>query len=168
MSKLELKLRNKTITVVWRQDPSGTTESFTRALSSFSDEWRETYGVTKLVPTVHSGTVHAGNFGAVREVQRTPNSIGYADLRTAMEAGIEIASMVNKANRTVQASPKSLMASSQDLLSDMDPERLTVAATDSGARDAWPIVAVTYWAVRLSTWNSSECFLPHAVSGFFL
>ena len=60
----------KVIHVVHRIDKSGTTEIFTRALSSFSEDWRSTIGVTGLVAELSFAVSRAeGSFGMARTVK---------------------------------------------------------------------------------------------------
>src|SRR6185436_3996125 len=111
-------LPNKPITTVHRSDGSGTTEGFTKALSLFSDDWKNGPGAGSAIewPTDKSGTGVGGkgNAGVAAAVQNTPNSIGYVELSFAIANKILYPMMVNKAGKTVKAEGKSLESAMND------------------------------------------------------
>ncbi|MEJ2552266.1 MAG: phosphate ABC transporter substrate-binding protein PstS, partial [Anaerolineales bacterium] len=82
------KLPNAAITVVHRSDGSGTTEIFTKALSSFSSDWKANVGAGSSiewpVDKAGNGVGGKGNQGVAAAVQNTANSIGYVELSYAV------------------------------------------------------------------------------------
>ena len=83
------------ITTVHRSDGSGTTEIFTKALTSFSADW--TAGGASSVQWPGQGLGGKGNAGVAAQVIANPNSIGYVELAYALSNGMSVSQMVNKA-----------------------------------------------------------------------
>jgi phosphate transport system substrate-binding protein len=75
-------LPDAAITTVHRSDGSGTTEIFTKALTSFSTDW--TAGGAQSVQWPGNGLGGKGNAGVAAAVLNTPNSIGYVELAYAI------------------------------------------------------------------------------------
>ena len=101
-------LPSATITTVHRSDASGTTEIFTRALSSFSPDWKA--GGAQSVQWPGKGLGGKGNAGVAAAVLTTPNSIGYVELAYAISNSMSFAQMVNQAGKTVTANGASVNA----------------------------------------------------------
>jgi phosphate transport system substrate-binding protein len=130
------KLPNQPIVVAHRSDGSGTTEIFTRALTSFSADWKSAVGdpgygtsiewpVAKSNPTNDIGG--KGNQGVAAAVQNTPYAIGYVELNYAVANNLAYAQFVNKAGKTVSAT-----------------DRLTNVIVDGPGDGTWPIAGYTY------------------------
>ncbi len=132
------------ITTVHRSDASGTTEIFTRALTSFSPDWKA--GGAQSVQWPGKGLGGKGNAGVAAAVITTPNSIGYVELAYAISNSMSYAQMVNQAGKTVTAngdSVKSAMADFANAFTDkltaiirgwqrvMEPGRSPVTPTSS-------------------------------------
>ncbi len=71
-------LPDAAITTVHRSDSSGTTEIFTKSLTSFSPDW--TAGGASSVQWPGKGLGGKGNAGVAAQSSNTPNSIGYVEL----------------------------------------------------------------------------------------
>jgi len=140
-------LPDKAITAVHRSDGSGTTEIFTRALSSFSDDWKNSVGfgtsVEWPVDKAGTGIGGKGNQGVAAAVQNTPYSIGYVELNYAVANGLSYAQLVNKAGKTVSATAESLQSAMNDY-ADSFTERLTNIIVDGPGDGTWPIAGYTY------------------------
>ena len=140
-------LPDKAITAVHRSDGSGTTEIFTRALSSFSDGWKNSVGFGTSVewPVDKSGTGIGGkgNQGVAAAVQNTPYSIGYVELNYAVANGLSYAQFVNKAGKTVSATADSLQSAMNDY-ADSFTDKLTNIIVDGPGAGTWPIAGYTY------------------------
>ena len=141
------KLPAKTITAVHRSDGSGTTEIFTRALSSFSDDWKNGPGfgssVEWPVDKAGNGIGGRGNQGVTSNVQNTPYSIGYVELNYAVANGLSYAQFVNKAGKTVSATADSLQSAMNDFANSFT-DKLTNVIVDGPGDGTWPIAGYTY------------------------
>jgi phosphate transport system substrate-binding protein len=150
-------LPDKNITAVHRSDGSGTTEIFTKALASFSDEWKNGPGAGSAVEwpvdKAGNGIGGKGNQGVAAAVQNTPNSIGYVELNYAIANKIPYASLINKAGKTVVADDKSLAAAMADYPEFSD--KLTATIVDGPGEGSWPIAGYTY--IILHTTSMADC-----------
>lgn len=149
-------LPDANITAVHRSDGSGTTELFTKALTSFSPDWTAggAASVEWPVDKAGNGVGGKGNPGVAAAVQNTPNSIGYVELSYAVSNKLPYASMVNKAGNTVKADAKSLAAAMNDF-ADKFSDKLTNTIVDAPGADSWPIAGYTY--IILHTNSMSDC-----------
>lgn len=144
------------ITVVHRSDGSGTTELFTKALTSFSPDWKAGGATSVEWPADKAGNGMGGkgNPGVAAAVINTPNSIGYVELAYAKSNGIAYAKMVNKAGKTVEATAASLAAAMNDF-ADKFTDKLTNTIVDAPGADSWPIAGYTY--LVLHTTSMKDC-----------
>jgi len=144
---LKDKLPNKTITVVHRSDGSGTTEIFTKALASFSEDWKKNVGAGSAVEwpvdKAKNGVGGKGNQGVTAAVLSTPNSIGYVELSFALANGTPTAQMMNKAKKTVKPNAESVQAAMADFANAFDA-KLTATIVDAPGEKSWPITGYTY------------------------
>jgi phosphate transport system substrate-binding protein len=140
-------LPDKPITAVHRSDGSGTTEIFTRALSSFSDDWKNSVGfgtsVEWPVDKAGTGIGGKGNQGVAAAVQNTPYSIGYVELNYAVANGLSYAQFVNKAGKIVSATADSLQSAMNDYANSFT-DKLTNIIVDGPGDGTWPIAGYTY------------------------
>jgi phosphate transport system substrate-binding protein len=154
----DLNLPDQKITVVHRSDGSGTTEIFTRALSAFSDDWKNNVGagssVEWPVDKAGNGIGGKGNQGVAAAVQNTPNSIGYVELSYAIANKIPFAQMVNKAGKTVVANADSLASAMADFAGGFT-DKLTAVIVDGPSDGTWPIAGYTY--LILHTTSMQDC-----------
>ncbi len=153
---LKDKLPNEPITVVHRSDGSGTTEIFTKGLTSFSPDWTAG-GASSIewpVDKAGNGVGGKGNPGVAAAVQNTPNSLGYVELDYALANKIAYTQLVNKAGTTVTANGDSLLAAMNDF-SDTFTDKLTNTIVDAPGTDSWPIAGYTYYV--LHTTSMTDC-----------
>ncbi len=89
-----VNLPDQTITVVHRQDSSGTSYIFTDYLSNVSPEWKSGPGTGKAVkwPTGQSAP---GNPGVASMIQQTQYSIGYVELAYVIQTKMTQAKLKN-------------------------------------------------------------------------
>ena len=148
------KLPNAAITVVHRSDGSGTTEIFTKALSSFSSDWKANVGAGSSiewpVDKAGNGVGGKGNQGVAAAVQNTANSIGYVELSYAVSNKITFAQMINKAGSSVTADAASLQSAMADFAGSFS-DRLTTDIVDGSGSGSWPIAGYTYLVLHTST-----------------
>jgi len=153
---LKDKLPDKTITVVHRSDGSGTTEIFTKALASFSPDWKAggAQSVEWPVDKAGNGVGGKGNPGVAAAVQNTPNSLGYVELDYAIANNITYAQMINKAGTTVTANAESLASAMNDFANSFT-DKLTNTIVDGTGAKSWPISGYTYYV--LHTTSMTDC-----------
>jgi phosphate transport system substrate-binding protein len=140
------------ITTVHRSDGSGTTEIFTKALTSFSPDW--TAGGAQSVQWPGNGLGGKGNAGVAAAVINTPNSIGYVELAYAISNSMSTAQLINKAGKTVTANSASVEASMAEFANAFTPQ-LTAVIVDGASDGAWPITGYTY--IILHTTSMTDC-----------
>ncbi len=159
------KLPAKPITVVHRSDGSGTTEIFTNALSSFSSSWTAGHGTTVEWPAdkAGNGIGGKGSQGVAAQVQNTPYAIGYVEYSFASSNNLSFAQMVNKAGKTVTASPDSVSSAMNDFATSFTPALTAVIVNGSGD-GTWPITGYTYDIVHL---NQTDCVKAQKMLEFF-
>jgi phosphate transport system substrate-binding protein len=147
-------LPSQAITAVHRSDGSGTTEIFTRALSSFSDDWKNSVGfgtsVEWPVDKAGNGIGGKGNQGVAAAVQNTPYSIGYVELNYAVANGLKYAQFINKAGKTLSATADSLQSAMADY-KDSFTDKLTNIIVDGPGDGTWPIAGYTYLVLHQSS-----------------
>jgi phosphate transport system substrate-binding protein len=153
---LKAYLPDANITVVHRSDGSGTTELFTKALTSFSPAWTAggASSVQWPVDKVGNGLGGKGNPGVAATVQSTSNSIGYVELDYAISNTITYASMMNKAGKLVIANGASVQSAMADFSTTFTPQ-LTNTIVNAPGDGSWPISGYTY--IILHTTSMTDC-----------
>ena len=165
-SNLATKLPDKSITAVHRSDGSGTTEIFTKALTSFDPAWKAggAQSVEWPVDKAGNGIGGKGSAGVAAAVQNTPNSLGYVELSYVVSNKITFASMVNKAGQTVVASLASTQAAVDDFANAFDAH-LNAVIVNAPGQNSWPIAGYTY--LILHTQNMQDCVKAQALVSFW-
>ena len=160
-------LPDASITAVHRSDGSGTTEIFTKALSSFSEEWKNSVGagssVEWPVDKAGNGIGGKGNQGVAAVVQNTPNSVGYVELSFALANQIAYADMLNKAGNRVSANADSLASAMNDFANTFT-DKLTNTIVDGSGTSSWPIGGYTY--IILHTTSMADCLKTQKLLGY--
>jgi len=152
---LKALLPDASITVVHRSDGSGTTEIFTKSLTSFSPDWKAGGASSIQWPTDSKGAIGAkGNPGVAGAVLNTPNSIGYVELNFALANSISFADMINKAGNKVTANAASLASAMADFATTFT-DKLTNTIVDAPGKESWPIAGYTY--IILHTTSMTDC-----------
>lgn len=155
------------ITAVHRSDGSGTTEIFTKALASFSADWKSSVGagtsVEWPVDKAGNGIGGKGNQGVAAAVQNTPDSIGYVELSYAIANKITYADMVNKAGNKVTSNADSLASAMNDFANTFT-DKLTNTIVDGPGASSWPIAGYTY--IILHTASMTDCVKAQKLLGF--
>ena len=133
-------LPSTAITVVHRSDGSGTTNQFTKYLTTVdSTDW--TLGSGDTVNWPASTQAAEKNGGVAQSISQTSGAIGYVDFPDASKAKLSFASIKNKSGSYV--APSSASASAALAGADVSPQLVVNALNASGA-DAYPITAATY------------------------
>jgi phosphate transport system substrate-binding protein len=134
------KLPTESIKVVYRADGSGTTGVFTKHLSAISPEWKTKVGEGKSVKWP-VGIGAKGNEGVTAQIEQTPGSIGYVEYGYAKENNLKFASLENKSQQFVAATPES---AAKTLAAVVLPENLRAFISDPEGADSYPIVTYTW------------------------
>jgi phosphate transport system substrate-binding protein len=149
------------ITTVHRSDASGTTEIFTRSLTSFSPDWKA--GGAQSVQWPGKGLGGKGNAGVAAAVITTPNSIGYVELAYAIANSMSFSQLVNQSGKTVDANGASVQAAMTEFASAFT-DKLTAIIVDGKSAGAWPISGYTY--IILHTTSMKDCVKAQKILDF--
>lgn len=133
-------LPDTAIQVAHRSDSSGTTNAFTTYLSQISEEWKSAVGSGKEVEWP-VGIGGQGNDGVAAVIQQQPGSLGYVELSYALESGLPVATLKNKAGNFITPTLESTAAAAEGVTF---PEDLRFGVSDSPGEDAYPIVTATW------------------------
>lgn len=162
-----VNLPDAAITAVHRSDGSGTTEIFTKALTSFSSDWKNSVGsgpsVEWPVDKAGNGIGGKGNQGVAAAVQNTPNSIGYVELNYAIANKMTFADLINKAGNKVTANPDTLALAMKDFANTFT-DQLTNTIVDAPGANSWPIAGYTY--IILHTTSMKDCVKAQKLVSF--
>ena len=136
-------LPSTTIQTVHRSDESGTTDNFTKYLSTAAEaDW--TFGNAKAWKAP-GGTGSKGSDGVASSVKSTDGSIGYMELSFAENAGLNMAKIANGAGEftelTAEAAGKTIAGAEVTGKGDDLKMKIDYATKAPGA---YPIVLVTY------------------------
>lgn len=128
------------ISVVHRNDESGTTFVFTNWLSSQSSAWETKVGADKAV-NWPAGTGGDGNDGVAAGITQTDGSIGYLSYDFAVTSGLGVAQVEREDGTYVAPSVDSISKAGGDLKFPIEPTTLILNAKAEGA---YPIATTTY------------------------
>ena len=150
-------LPNDGITAVHRSDGSGTTEIFTKSLTSFSAAWTAggAQSVEWPVDKAGNGVGGKGNQGVAAAVINTPNSIGYVEISFAASNNLTFADLINKAGKKVTASADSITSAMNTFGAGAFDAKLNAVIVDGSGAGDWPIVGYTY--LILHTTSMTDC-----------
>jgi phosphate transport system substrate-binding protein len=139
-------LPDKSIKVVRRSDPSGTTFTFTSYLASVSDEWKTAMGRGAKEVKWPVGEGAKGTDGVANQVKATDGAIGYIEVLYALNKDIQTGSVRNSAGKDIRGDDMDgLTAAAEGKLKDI-PEDLTFTLVNASGDKSYPICAVV-WAV---------------------
>ena len=150
-------LPDASITAVHRSDGSGTTEIFTKALTSFSADWTAG-GASSIewpVDKAGNGVGGKGNQGVAAVVINTPNSIGYTEIAFAKSNGLAFADLMNQSGNKVTANADSIASAMATFGPGSFDDKLTATIVDGKGAGDWPIVGYTY--IILHTTSMTDC-----------
>lgn len=138
----DLALPDAAIEVLFRQDGSGSTFTFTSFLSKVSPEWKEKVGADTLV-NWPQGRGERGTGGLAAVTAATANSIAYLEYGQVVRLGLPYASLQNRSGAFVKPEPKSFQAGLSAVAWDA-ARGFSADTTDPAGADAYPMAAVTY------------------------
>jgi phosphate transport system substrate-binding protein len=140
----DLNLPSQDITIIARQDSSGTTYAFTNHLSAVSQEWRDRGpGTGKVVDWPGNAMVARGNEGVASRIKVSEGSIGYIEYGFAKRLGLAMARLENKAGRFVEPNDQSGAEALARNLRQM-PENLRLLIPDPEGEQAYPILTLSW------------------------
>lgn len=139
-----LSLPKRNVTIVARQDSSGTTYALTKHLSAISADWRDRGpGVGKLVDWPGNAMAVRGNEGVASRIKISEGSIGYVEYGFAKRLGLAMAWLQNRAGEFVEPSERTGQAALLDNLAQM-PANLRWFLPDPEGKEAYPIVTFSW------------------------
>ncbi len=138
-----LKLPQQTITLIARQDSSGTTYALTSHLSTISEAWRKGPGTGKVVNWPGVSMTARGNEGVAGRIKRSWGSLGYVEYGFAKRLDLPVIHLQNKAGTFVEPSLNSGQAALAASVGQI-PSNLRVFLPDPEGKDSYPIVTFTW------------------------
>jgi phosphate transport system substrate-binding protein len=133
-------LPDTSINVAFRSDGSGTTFVFTKHLAVISPDFADEVGSDKSV-TWPVGAGGKGNEGVTALIKQTAGTIGYVEYGYAVNNGLSMAALQNKAGKFVKPTDESGAAT----LGHVEfPENLRVWPDDPSGPDDYPIATFTW------------------------
>lgn len=149
---------NENITIIARQDSSGTTYAFTNHLSAISPDWRDRGpGIGKLVDWPGNAMMARGNEGVAARIKVSEGSIGYMEYGFAKRLGLPMAWLENKARHFVepndQSGAEALARNSQQM-----PENLRLLIPDPDGEDAYPILTLSWLILHQNYPDPAQAF----------
>src|SRR5262245_12383627 len=139
-----LNLPNRNITIVARQDSSGTTFALTNHMSAINRAWRDQGpGVGNLVNWQGNTMLARGNEGVAGRIKVSEASIGYIEYHFSKRLGLSVAQLQNKSGRFVAPDERSgqfaLAASVKQM-----PSNLRLFLPDPEGEESYPIVTFSW------------------------
>ena len=156
----DIKLPEHPITVVHRNEKSGTTWIFTKYLSAVSPLWAKPMGTHENLAWP-CGMASQGNAAMVTTVKLIPGTIGYVQDTYAELGGACRAMLLNKGGHYVQPSVKSCKAAAAS--AEISPT-MVLDMMNADGRDSWPIVSASYILVSS---KSDRCQKLPALLAYF-
>jgi phosphate transport system substrate-binding protein len=155
-----LSLPSANITVVHRNDPSGSSLLFDDYLAKSSRAWRASVKAS-LTPNWPIGVGAIGNEGVASYVQHTRFAIGYVEFYFAREHHLSDVALRNRSGNIVRAGGTGFSAAavSWDTL-----DGIHQLATDAAGTDSWPMTGATFILVSRSAAARAK---SRAVLNFF-
>jgi phosphate transport system substrate-binding protein len=135
-------LPDMAITVVHRSDGSGTTFIFANYLSKVSPEWKSTVGEGTSVKWP-VGVGGKGNEGVANYVSRIDGAIGYVEYAYAIQNGLSVSLLLNKAHEYAAPSEEAFKAAAAGADWAKAPGMYLILTDQSGA-ESWPMTGASF------------------------
>jgi phosphate transport system substrate-binding protein len=130
------------ITVVHRSDGSGTTFIFANYLSKVSAEWKSAVGEGTSVKWP-AGVGGKGNEGVANYVSRIDGAIGYVEYAYAMQNGLSVSLLLNKAKEFAAPGEEAFKAAAASADWSKAPGMYLILTDQSGA-ESWPMTGASF------------------------
>ena len=137
-----IHLPHAAISVIHRNDGSGTTFVWTSYLAQAGGAWKAGVGAAIDWPI---GVGVEGNEGVAEEVAKTANSIGYVELAYAIQHRLNYAAVRNPAGRSIKANLETVSAAAEAAAGGPSSSLI-----NNPAKDAYPITTFTWLIVPQS------------------
>ena len=150
-----LPLPDLAISVIARQDGSGTTLNFTDYLSKVSPAWKTSFGRNYLI-TWPAGTTQAkGSGGVVAALKQTNGAITYVDFQYAVQGNLSSAMLKNRDGKFVKPGAAGFSAAlvNSGWMSKASYEEML---TDRPGVATWPITSGTFILVPQASSNPEK------------
>ncbi|HEU0187405.1 MAG TPA: phosphate ABC transporter substrate-binding protein PstS [Gallionellaceae bacterium] len=138
----DLQLPDFPISVIYREDKSGTTFNFTNYLSKVSPEWQAALG-EGLSVSWPVGQSAKGNGGVSEKVNEIKGAIGYVEYAYAMEHQLDYVQLKNHDGRFVKPNSETTEAAAAGAKWDASNGFYQILTNAPGPR-SWPIAATTF------------------------
>lgn len=138
----KLALPDVAITVVHRSDGSGTTFIFANYLSKVSADWKSAVGEGTSVKWP-VGVGGKGNEGVANYVSRIDGSIGYVEYAYAMQNGLSVGLLLNKAKEFAAPSEEGFKAAAAGADWAKAPGMYLILTDQAGA-ESWPMTGASF------------------------
>ena len=139
----DLKLPAQTITLIARQDGSGTTYAMSQHLSAISEEWRKGPGTGTLINWPGVTMTARGNEGVAGRIKRSWGSFGYVEYGFAKRLGLPMIHLQNKAGVFVEPSFAIGQTTLAAHVAQM-PANLRLFLPDPDGEAAYPIISLSW------------------------
>ncbi len=149
-----LHLPDLPISVIYREDKSGTTFNFTNYLSKVSADWKISMGEGLTVKWA-VGQGANGNAGVSAKVKEMPGSIGYVEYAFAMEQKLDYVQLKNHDGNFVSPNPPNVQAAAAGAQWDAASGFYQVL-TNAPGEQSWPIAATTFILVPKDVSNAAH------------
>jgi phosphate transport system substrate-binding protein len=147
-----VELPDLPITVVARQDSSGTTFAFTNHLTQISPQWSQQFGASKRVGWPGHPMLAPGNEGVAGRIRLSVGAIGYVQRGFAERAKLPTARLENKAGQFVRPTTENAMAT----LAEADlTHNVWATFPDPSGKHSYPIVTLT-WILLYRDYERAE------------
>ncbi|XP_041376768.1 atrial natriuretic peptide receptor 1-like [Gigantopelta aegis] len=160
----EITLPNKKIITTARRDKSGTTEIFTRTLSSFDADWKLQYGMFNQGLDENDRPVHwnsttvqvygQSNRGLSGMMLSIRYSIGYLVMSEATSMKLSYALLQNNASQFVDPTITTVQNAMVATSSRFD-NRMTASLSNPTGSESYPMAGYTYFIIKKS--NMTDC-----------
>jgi phosphate transport system substrate-binding protein len=150
-----LALPKMAITLVVRQDGSGTTYNFTDYLSELSPAWKAGFGRNFTIAWTAEAVQAKGSAGVVATLKQTPGAISYVDYHYVLQDKLTYAKVRNRDGKFVAPAPagfaSALMNGSWNTMATFE-EMLT----DKPGAQSWPITMGTFIIIAQESRNPEK------------
>lgn len=143
------------ITVIARQDGSGTTYNFSDYLSKVSPAWKQAYGRNFTVAWANGVTQVSGSNGAVSALKQTPGAIAYVDYQYVVQDKLAFTRLKNRDGKVVAPGAEGFTAA---LLNStwVTQAKYEEMLTDRAGPSTWPITSGTFIVASQATNNPEK------------
>ncbi|RWO43893.1 MAG: phosphate ABC transporter substrate-binding protein PstS [Mesorhizobium sp.] len=144
----DIALPDLAISVIHRQDGSGSTYVFTEFLSSTSEDWKTKLGADTLIDWP-LGTGAEGTQALLRAVAASKGAIAYAEYGQVLRAGLPFAAVQNKSGKFVKPDPQGVQAAATSVAWGETTD-FFASLTNRSGDGAYPISTAVFAVVQVA------------------